>query len=211
MNINLLHPLKAVQSGIDRPDIPLAFFLVLLPSIVSAAIMVWWGFSVNWMIIGFGVLKSIANWVLLGIVLYVISYLVAGKAVSGKFSGILSSASLLWLVGLLATLVGVAFVASFGPQLISLLSVIGPDSSPQVISDIGVSVSSLIDSESGQLFSGIRLGLFAVGLLLVVLGAGILFFLVSDLLPKSRWLTRLLAWGIVLVSWMLLSSVIMTI
>ncbi|MBS3061658.1 MAG: hypothetical protein J4215_03680 [Candidatus Diapherotrites archaeon] len=206
MELNVLHPLKAVQSGLDKPDVGLGFFLVLLPTLIAFLVMLLLGFPINFLLVVVNLFKGVANWIVLGIVIYILAYLVRGKEVAGRFSGILSAASLIWVLALIVTLIGIVFVLSLGSQVLDAVKTMatGVVSAEEAGKQLAVALANSSFSPAWGL------GLFAFGILLAGLALLILFFLVSDMLPKSRLLTKLVVWAAALLIWLNLSAVIVS-
>ncbi|GEM_PF-3998903 len=199
MNLNIFSPGKAVQSAIDRPDARVALLLVLIPTIASAIGSLFFQFPIQWAGIGIGLLKSIANWIILGILVYLAAYLVNGKALRGKFAGVLSAVSLVWIVSLLATLLGIIFFMTAFPA--SAMNVLRLNATGQLSpAETGQQLSEIL-SQSGFVNGTLALVFFGIGIILLALALLLLYRTISDLAPKNRILTKLILLIAVLIAW----------
>lgn len=88
-----LHPKKTTRHYLEHPDLSVALILVLLPTLVFAALAALLGFRLSMQAAvraGLGVVF----WVVSGAVLYLVIYLLKGKSVQGKFMGLLNAIAL---------------------------------------------------------------------------------------------------------------------
>ncbi|MFH1256263.1 MAG: hypothetical protein V1494_03125 [Candidatus Diapherotrites archaeon] len=117
MNLNIFSPKNAVASAYEKPNMALAFALVLLPVIVSAVIGIALGAAVNPLAIVVLLVKAIVAWLVSGIILYVILYLFKGKSIDGKFNGILCALSVFYLLSLVIGIITIGLLFVLFPGL----------------------------------------------------------------------------------------------
>jgi hypothetical protein len=181
MKLNLLKPRESVQSCIDRPDTRIAFLLVLIPTIVSIIGYSIYGFPFQWEDMGLSFVSSVLNWLLLSIVAYIILYFFKGKQfLAGKFSGIASALSLLWLVNLLLVIVGIFFFPLvFSPAVLdeAKLLATGQIEPAQFLAETGLILEQNPDAIA------LQYGIVAVAIsvLLFLFCAYLVYLLVRDL------------------------------
>ncbi|MBU0635511.1 hypothetical protein KKE06_00630 [Candidatus Micrarchaeota archaeon] len=164
MYLNLFYPKKSVQSCIDRPNIRIAFLVVLVPVIVSLIGWAWLGLPMDAMRIGISVVGAILTWLILSIVFFVVLYLVRGNRMQGKFKSVASSLSLLWLVFLVLLIIGFVFVSLvFSAPILNeaKLLVTGQSS----LEEYSLAVGKIIDANP----QAISLEIGAIGVLIVAL------------------------------------------
>ena len=174
--------------------------LEVLPPIVGLAGLIYFGFpwSIStWLV---NAVKSVLGWLALGIALYVVAYVIRGKSVSGKFAGILSAVSILGVIALIVTLIGFVFLGFMGPNFVSVLRQVPVNPTIEQSNAWGQQLQAALVSANVP-GDGIILGLIAIVLVLGIYSLGIVYLAVSDLLEKSRILTKVLAWLVVLGIW----------
>jgi hypothetical protein len=139
-------------------------------------------------------------WLASGVIVYVLALLVGGKTVNGKLPGILSGLSLVSMIGIIATVLGILVLVTSDPVIVSLLR---QASQPGLSADQSQVIGQqLAASLSGSGFSPVMaFGLFGLGILLAALGLFLVYLVVSDLLPKSKLLTKIVVWLVALLVW----------
>lgn len=204
MKINPIKPKESVQSCIDRPDMRLALVLTLLPPLVSTIGTALFGFPIIPATTALSFVRSIANWLLISIAAYVILYLFKGKTLQGKFSGVASAISLLWIVSLLLTLIGFVFVPlAFSGEILQQGKMLATG---QIGADDFVAAAQTELEKGGQPF-GFEVGLvfMLLGALLTLFSFYLVYLLVRDLYA-SRVLSNLVVTLLILIAWLIITS-----
>jgi len=118
MNVNFLNlffrPRKMVQLAQDKPNLKLALFVVVLPTIISFLGNIAFGFPITALSFAFlikSAVKYFAIWLIISIIFYIVAFIVRGKVMRGTFSGIASILSLPWVIASLLTVL--SFTAYF--------------------------------------------------------------------------------------------------
>lgn len=204
MDLNLLHPKKAVERAFDKPNFFLAVAVVLLPVVISIFGTLLVGLQLNLLSIVFWALESVIAWITFGILLYVIAFVIEGKQVQGRIVGIFCSLSLLWIVFSIISVLGFLLVAAMPPEVITSVSALqkGQAGANEAYAQVASAINSAADS-----ISPAYLLFFSIASIALMLFALYLVFLtVKDLSPKS--LGKQLAILIIfLVAWFLIAAI----
>lgn len=199
MQFNILNPKKAVQSAVDRPDMIKGLVLVLIPAFLAAAGIVVMGFSIG--ISGFlwSVVRSVLNWLLLSVILYVVLIVVKGRFISGKFKSIASALSLVWIVLSIFFIVGFVLMPLVVPQGVfnELRALQNGELTQSQYTD---NINSIVEQNADALSETLGLALAIVAMLLVAWMIYLIFLVVADLYQAGFFknavvtLVILLAW-----------------
>jgi hypothetical protein len=132
----IIHPVKTIESALEKPDFDKAFFIVLMPTVLFAIFQLVSGLKLDiFELARYGASHYIA-WIFIASVIYFFAFLAKGKAIKGKFSAILSAASVIWL--LVSVLMVVAFITFYSsPKILGfIVAMRNEDATPDEISTI---------------------------------------------------------------------------
>jgi len=180
VQFNILNPKKAVQSAVDRPDFRLAFVVVLLPALLAGIGTLLLGFSVSPASLLWSLVRSVLNWLALGIIVYVLLYLLKGRIISGKFQSIGSALSLIWIVLTLFLVIGFALLPLFvsAPVLDQAKRLQNGEIDQAIFTE---RINLIVEENPDALSENVGLALLIAGLLLVAWMVYLLYLLVADL------------------------------
>lgn len=170
------------KKSIESPGLGRAVIIILLPSVLALVIALVVGVSVDFGSLAFNGFLEIVGWFLSALVLYALVHLVKGKAVSGKFRGMLSGLAyrnlFLFFLALLVFIVLFLIV----PEFFSLVvNVQGAQSAEEAFSILGENIAALNAAKSGLvLLSG-----FGLILLATIVTIFLVLFLVFQLIAFS--------------------------
>ncbi len=110
-----LRPGKTVRDTLEHPNLAVSVGLVLLPNLVLLGLAAVLGFRISPQA-PLNAAKSILFWIASSVALYLLLYLLKGKSVQGKFTGLLSSLALtrLFSAAILVLLALLAFALTPG-------------------------------------------------------------------------------------------------
>ncbi len=204
MRLNLLKPKESIQSCLDRPDMRIALVLTLIPTIVSTIGYGFFGLSFQWSQTGLALVSSVVVWLLFSLAAYLVLYLFKGKQVQGKFTGIASALSLLWLVNLLLVLVGMVFVPLvFSAPVLEQAKLLatGQIEPEQFL----VETDSILEQNPNAASLQFGIIAMAIGVLLFLFSAFLAYLVVRDVFA-GRILPNLAITVILLFLWLFISS-----
>ncbi|MFA4855470.1 MAG: YIP1 family protein [archaeon] len=99
MNLNILHPSKAVDSAFEKPSIPIALVLVLLPSLAFLCGLIVYGQDISSFAV-YEIILAYVTFFVLVLIVFALGLLFDGKKAKGKFAGTICALSLLQIVSL---------------------------------------------------------------------------------------------------------------
>ncbi len=204
MRINLLKPKDSIQSCLDRPDMRIALVLTLIPTIVSTIGYFFFAFPFQWSQMGLSLVSSVVVWLLFSLVAYVVLHLFKGKQVQGKFTGIASALSLLWLINLLLVIIGIFFVPFvFSPPILEQANLLatGQIEPEQFL----VSTDAILEQNPNAVSLQFGIIAMAIGVLLFLFSAYLVYLTVRDIFA-GRILPNLVITVILLFLWLFISS-----
>ena len=118
-----MNPFKSVvERAYKKPNLILAVIFALLPPLFSLLLFVIYNFPIDYVIQGYALLRAIVVLIASGAILYVLLYILKGKAVQGKFSGVLTALSFMYLIRVILLIVCVAVVFVMAPAFFPTLS-----------------------------------------------------------------------------------------
>ena len=204
MKINLFKPKESVQSAVDRPDPRTALLLVLLPPLVAIIGFFWQGFPINPVQGIWSFARSIINWILISATVYVILYFFKGKEIKGKFGAISSALSLLWIVNLLLSILGLVFFPIvFSPEIVSEAKLLATGQTE--VEDFVLETSRIIENNPGAARFEFGLIAMVIGAFLALYSFYLVFLLVRDL-NRGKIVSNLAITLVCLIGWLLISS-----
>ncbi len=196
MNLNILKPGNAVRDSLENPNLAISAGLVaafLIVYVISRNVLL--GIELDLGLIAFLVFREFAKLVFLGVVVYLVAYLFAGKNTDGKFNGILSAISLRWIVVAINALVlSIVIFAIFSP---ASLNAVATAKSTNSVSDYGIAFDMLKEDIGSFEIVIAGIGVLA-GLVLLVWREYLLYSLVAELVQGSI-LKNLFSWLLVTV------------
>ncbi|MCX8190124.1 MAG: hypothetical protein N3F05_02750 [Candidatus Diapherotrites archaeon] len=116
-----IKPKKTIEKTISKPDFKISFLIILSPTILYTMFGLFAGF-------GFDLLDTIKHgaasyfaWIIISAVIYFFAFMVNSKDVKGKFYGILSAISFVWLF--LAIIMCISFVVLYSsPKIFAMIT-----------------------------------------------------------------------------------------
>jgi len=160
-------PRHTVRDAYENPNLPLAFALVLLPVIFSAGVALFFGISFELIALAFDALRDIIIWVAGGIILYILLYVLKGKEIKGKITGVLSAFSLLYVIQLVMLAALIAGLMLAAPGLMPKIAELQKTAAQMDADGIINGLSSVETAPEGTLFMAIGITLAALGVLLL--------------------------------------------
>jgi len=119
MNLNILHPGKAVESAFEKPNILLALILVLLPPLASIAGKMVYGVDATGTA-AYEIMTAYVTFFALLLVIYTLAMLFDAKKTKGKFTGAFSALALIQLTQLSIIIISLlAIPLIFQPETIA--------------------------------------------------------------------------------------------
>jgi len=201
MELNILKPSKAVHEAFKKPDLITAFMLVLLATIISIVGAILLGLQFNMVVTAISAFSSVASWIALGILFYIIGFVAEGNILKGKFTGILSALSLVWLVAAIMAVVGLILVATWPSGVVT--SVNEMQRGQLTANQAFAKMVAIIDSSPQEQINEMATFAFnIVAFALMALILVILFFISKEISPKSTLkqaaitLVLIVAWSI---------------
>ena len=139
MNLNIFKPSDAIEDNIARPNMGLALFLVLIPSLMWILFNFYYGFMIDFLALGYAVLKSYVLLVITTLLFYFAGYIFRGRELKGKLGGVMTAVSVLWI-----------FLALLSILWFAVLMLIPADTitSLQELSQYGASYEQVIQSST---------------------------------------------------------------
>ncbi len=128
MELNLLslffNPKANVKNAVKDPNFSKAFFIVLLPAIVYLLSFILIGLDIE--LAGFisYAIKNYVMWVVTASMVYFFVFLAKGKEMKGKFAGIYSSLSYIWIIIAIAFLITAVVMFAFNPKFFAFVGVV---------------------------------------------------------------------------------------
>jgi len=119
----LLHPMQSVKNSISKPDFNIAFFIVLLPTVLLLLTFIVSGLSFDAVALAVSGFKFYLTWLLMSASIYFFTFVAKGKTMKGKFSAIYSSISVAWLFVAIAILLIFLVSFIFSPSFFSFVKV----------------------------------------------------------------------------------------
>lgn len=127
MNINILHPSKAVDSAFEKPNIAIALVLVLLPSLAFLGGLAFYGEDVLSYAV-YEVVLAYVTFFALALIVFALGLLFDGKRAKGKFAGTICALSLLQIIYLAFSLLSlIAMPLVLSPAAIEFAKHAGAD------------------------------------------------------------------------------------
>ncbi len=208
MEINLLKPVRAVHQSFFKPNLPMAFVLVLLASVVSIVGAIILGLQFNIVVIALSAVLSIVNWIVIGILFYVIGFVAEGNSLKGKLSGILSALSLVWLVCAIMSIAGLILVAMWPSDVITTINELqkGQLSADQAFAKM----SMTLDTAAEQTNSIILIGFNVIAFALMAFALLIIFLISKEISPKSTAKQIAITLSLIIL-WIIISGIASTI
>ncbi len=208
MEINLLKPVRAVHQSFYKPNLPMAFALVLLASVFSIVGAIILGLQFNIAVIALSAVSSVASWIAIGILFYVIGFVAEGNSLKGKLPGILSALSLVWLVCAIMAIAGLILVAMWPSDVITTINELqrGQLGADQAFAKM----SMTLDTTAEQTNSLILIAFNVVAFALMAFALLIIFLISKEISPKST--AKQLAITLALIiSWVIISGIASTV
>ncbi|MFH1225622.1 MAG: hypothetical protein V1676_07545 [Candidatus Diapherotrites archaeon] len=134
-------PRRAVRDAYEKPNLAIAFVLVLAPVVFVAAMQSFLGLEFVIQDFAWTLASTILAWLAGGIILYILLYALKGGTIHGRLSGALSAFSLLYAIRFAIFAVFFAAIMLVAPQLPAKLSALthtapGMDDA-QLMSELG--------------------------------------------------------------------------
>jgi hypothetical protein len=106
MKLNfLLHLKETIKDCLEKPNVALAFVLVLLPTIFAVILDSIIGLKIDAFERSITLFSGIVSWLIIGFIIYILVYIGKRKEIHGKFPGILSCLGVIRLIGAIITIV----------------------------------------------------------------------------------------------------------
>ena len=107
---------EAVKSQVEKSNVPLAILFFLSPTLLWIAFLALFGFRINGQGLAVSTALGAVSWVISSAVIYLVLVIVKGKAAKGKFVGVLSAFSCVYIVSAIAGLLvfGLLFLSMPG-------------------------------------------------------------------------------------------------
>lgn len=116
-------PGKTVREAVENPNFSKAFFLVLLPAVILLLSFLLVELDVQIVsFVGYA-LKNYLLWFVAAASIYFFSFLAVGKKMKGKFSGVYSSLSVMWLLISLVLVLMIFSSLIFSPKFFVMVRV----------------------------------------------------------------------------------------
>ena len=124
MNLNIFKPSDAIEDNIARPNIGMALFLVLIPSLMWILFNFYYGFMIDFLALGYSVLKSYVFLIITTLLFYLTGYLFRGRELKGKLGGVMVAVSVLWVFLALLSILGFAMISLVPAETVTSLQVL---------------------------------------------------------------------------------------
>ena len=139
MNLNIFKPSDVIQDNIDRPNMGMALFLVLIPSLMWILFNFYYGFMIDFLALGYAVLKGYVLLFVMTLLFYFTGYIFRGRELKGKLGGVMVAVSVLWVFLALLSILGFAMIMLVPADTITNL---------QVLNQYGASYEQVIESNA---------------------------------------------------------------
>ena len=139
MNLNIFKPSHAIEDNIKRPNMGMALFLVLVPSLMWILFNFYYGFMIDFLALGYAVLKNYIILVIMTLLFYLTGYAFRGRELKGRLGGIMSAVSVLWIFVALLSILGFAIISLIPAETVTSL---------QVMNQYGASYEQVIGSSA---------------------------------------------------------------
>jgi len=198
MNLNVLKPGKAVEQAFEKPNVPLALVLVLLPALASIAGSFAFGTAPKIEAMAYSVIMAFLTFFVLTVVVFLLGFLVNPKAAKGKGSGLLSALALAQILSLFVILVSFAAIPLVvAPQAMEMLAEAGSSPSPEIRA---VQINSFLTQNPTAINLPALAVFLAVAFAAFILGLYIIYLAVKRF-TESR---KLVALALMLISMLIL-------
>ena len=125
MNLNIFKPSDAIEDNIARPNMGMALFLVLVPSLMWILFNFYYGFMIDFLALGYAVLKGYVILVVMTLLFYLTGYIFRGREMKGKLGGVMVAVSVLWIFIALLAILGFAIISLVPAETITSLQIMG--------------------------------------------------------------------------------------
>lgn len=125
MNLNIFKPGDAIEDNIERPNMGMALFLVLVPSLMWILFNFYYGFIIDFLALGYAVLKSYIILIVMTLLFYFTGYIFRGRELKGHLGGVMSAVSVLWIFMAFLSILGFAMISLVPAETITGLKVMG--------------------------------------------------------------------------------------
>lgn len=159
MNLNVFKPSEVIEDNIVRPNMGFALFLVLIPSLMWILFNFYFGFMIDFLALGYAVLKSYIVLVIMTLLFYLTGYIFRGKELKGHLGGVMSAVSVIWVFTAILAILGFALIMIVPAETITSLKVMG---------QYGVAHDQIIGSntlENLEITDSMIAGLIIIGLI----------------------------------------------
>ncbi len=133
MNLNILHPGKAVEAAFEKPSLFVALVLILLPSLASSAGRMLYAAPVDLSGALYGIVLAYVSFFVLALVIFFLAWLVNRQATKGRFAAFFCALSLIKVASLVIVLISfltMPLYLSEGAMEVALQA--GKSSSPEM-------------------------------------------------------------------------------
>jgi hypothetical protein len=112
------HPGDVAEELLEEPKVGVAFIIVLLPTLTGFATAYIFLSQASVRMLAQNMLMNVLAWFAIASVVYIVALAVRGKIkITGRFKGILSALSLIWVFLLFSSLAAALLLAAFPPSL----------------------------------------------------------------------------------------------
>lgn len=118
-----MNPFKSITSwAYGKPNPLVAIVLALLPVLFSLLLLAVYNFPIDYLSQGYLIVRALIVLVASTVILYVLLYLFKGNKIKGKFLGMVTSFSFIYLIRLIFLIIGVAVILLLAPAFFPTLS-----------------------------------------------------------------------------------------
>jgi len=185
MDLDILHPGKAVESAFEAPNLVLALVIVLLAPVASVGGRFLYSLPVTAEGAIYTVAFAYVSFFLLAIVAFVLAMLFNAKAAKGKFMGLFSALALTRIVALVVEIFSIATIPLYvSPKAMAVIVEVSSSPNLQLMVN---KLNDLIASSPDAINVGVFSILLAIGFAIMLFGAYIAYLAVRKLASSSRW------------------------
>ena len=186
MNLNIFKPSDVIEDNLARPNIGLALFVVLIPSLMWILFNFYYGFMIDFLALGYAVLKGYLLLVITTLLFYFTGYIFRGRELKGKLGGVMTAVSVLWIFLAILAILWFAMLMLLPAEIVTHLTVLDQ----YAVSYDQVMGSTVLENMelTGSMMTGLIM-IFLIGFAVILWYFYYAYKLVKMLTNKSRLLS----------------------
>ncbi len=185
VNLNFLEPRKMIENGYNEANLGLSVFFVFLPFFFMVLIGLMYGFPFDLITVFLSGLNYFVSWLINGIILFVLIYVLKGKNAKFNLQGVLFNLSLIQVVSTIILIITFIGLLLMSPTIFNDLAKI---SNTAVTADDAVEMLSQINFLNTEISLIVLFLIIGLGGVLGIYSIYLLYLIVS--VTKKDWIAK---------------------